>query len=37
MNWGAWLVWGFASTIVLTTLLAGTRDPAALRILADAL
>src|SRR3954464_6181657 len=25
MNWGGWLVWGFASTIVLTTLMAGSQ------------
>ena len=25
MNWWSWLVWGFASTIVLTTLMAGSQ------------
>ena len=25
MNWGSWLVWGFAGTVVLTTLLAGSQ------------
>ncbi|NVB83175.1 MAG: hypothetical protein HOV81_32685 [Kofleriaceae bacterium] len=25
MNWAAWLVWGFAGTVVLTTLMAGTQ------------
>lgn len=25
MNWGSWLVWGFASTVVLTTILSGTQ------------
>ncbi|HEY5946412.1 MAG TPA: hypothetical protein VIV40_13005 [Kofleriaceae bacterium] len=25
MNWASWLVWGFASTIVLTTLMAGSQ------------
>lgn len=25
MNWGSWLLWGFASTIVLTTLMAGSQ------------
>ena len=25
MNWDSWLVWGFASTVVLTTLLAGAQ------------
>jgi uncharacterized membrane protein YagU involved in acid resistance len=25
MNWGAWLVWGFAATIVLTTVMAGSQ------------
>jgi uncharacterized membrane protein YagU involved in acid resistance len=25
MNWGSWLVWGFASTIVLTTLMASSQ------------
>ncbi len=25
MNWGSWLIWGFASTIVLTTLMAGSQ------------
>ena len=24
MNWGSWLVWGFAATVVLTTLMAGS-------------
>ena len=24
MNWGSWLVWGFAATAVLTTLMAGS-------------
>src|SRR5690606_27173822 len=24
MNWGSWLIWGFASTVVLTTILAGS-------------
>jgi uncharacterized membrane protein YagU involved in acid resistance len=26
MNWSSWLVWGFASTIVLTTLMAGSQS-----------
>jgi hypothetical protein len=25
MNWGSWLVWGFASTVVLTTLVSGSQ------------
>ena len=25
MNWASWLVWGFASTILLTTLMAGSQ------------
>lgn len=25
MNWGSWLIWGFASTVVLTTVLAGSQ------------
>ncbi len=25
MNWGGWLVWGFASTIVLTTLMSSSQ------------
>jgi uncharacterized membrane protein YagU involved in acid resistance len=25
MNWASWLVWGFAATVVLTTLLAGSQ------------
>src|SRR5690606_1605165 len=25
MNWGSWLIWGFASTVVLTTILAGSQ------------
>lgn len=25
MNWGSWLVWGFAGTVVLTTLMAGSQ------------
>jgi hypothetical protein len=25
MSWGGWLIWGFASTVVLTTVLAGTQ------------
>jgi hypothetical protein len=25
MSWGSWLLWGFASTIVLTTLMAGSQ------------
>jgi uncharacterized membrane protein YagU involved in acid resistance len=25
MNWSSWVVWGFASTIVLTTLMAGSQ------------
>jgi uncharacterized membrane protein YagU involved in acid resistance len=25
MNWSSWLVWGFASTILLTTLMAGSQ------------
>jgi uncharacterized membrane protein YagU involved in acid resistance len=25
MNWPSWLVWGFASTVVLTTLMAGSQ------------
>ncbi|MFO7181498.1 MAG: hypothetical protein DIU78_022530 [Pseudomonadota bacterium] len=25
MNWGSWLLWGFASTVVLTTILAGSQ------------
>lgn len=25
MNWSSWLVWGFASTVVLTTLMAGSQ------------
>ena len=25
MNWGSWLLWGFVSTIVLTTLMAGSQ------------
>ena len=25
MNWTSWLVWGFAGTVVLTTLMAGTQ------------
>ncbi len=24
INWGSWLLWGFAATVILTTLLAGT-------------
>lgn len=26
MNWGSWLVWGFASTVVLTTLMSGSQS-----------
>jgi len=26
MSWGSWLVWGFAATIVLTSLMAGTQS-----------
>lgn len=26
MNWGSWLVWGFAATITLTTLMAGSQS-----------
>jgi hypothetical protein len=25
MNWGSWLLWGFASTVVLTSVLAGSQ------------
>jgi hypothetical protein len=25
VNWGSWLVWGFAGTVVLTTVLAGSQ------------
>ena len=25
MNWSSWLLWGFASTVVLTSLLAGSQ------------
>lgn len=25
MNWGSWLIWGFAGTVVLTTLMAGSQ------------
>jgi uncharacterized membrane protein YagU involved in acid resistance len=25
VNWGSWLVWGFAATVVLTTLIAGSQ------------
>jgi uncharacterized membrane protein YagU involved in acid resistance len=25
MNWGSWLVWGFASTLLLTTIMSGTQ------------
>jgi uncharacterized membrane protein YagU involved in acid resistance len=25
MNWGSWLVWGFVSTVMLTTLMAGSQ------------
>ncbi|MHB1846091.1 MAG: hypothetical protein ACYCWW_14795 [Deltaproteobacteria bacterium] len=25
VNWGSWLVWGFASTVVLTTLMSGSQ------------
>lgn len=25
MNWGSWLLWGFVSTVVLTTLMAGSQ------------
>jgi hypothetical protein len=25
MNWGSWLVWGFAATVVLTTLMAASQ------------
>jgi uncharacterized membrane protein YagU involved in acid resistance len=25
MNWGSWLLWGFVSTIVLTTIIAGSQ------------
>jgi uncharacterized membrane protein YagU involved in acid resistance len=25
MNWGSWLVWGLASTVMLTTLMAGSQ------------
>src|SRR5437773_4017487 len=25
MNWGSWLLWGFASTVVLTSILAGSQ------------
>jgi hypothetical protein len=25
MNWGSWLVWGFASTVILTTLMSGSQ------------
>jgi uncharacterized membrane protein YagU involved in acid resistance len=25
MNWGSWLVWGFASTVVMTTLMASSQ------------
>jgi hypothetical protein len=25
MNWSSWLLWGFASTVVLTSILAGSQ------------
>lgn len=25
MNWGSWVLWGFASTVILTSLLAGSQ------------
>ena len=25
MNWASWLIWGFASTVLLTTLMAGSQ------------
>jgi hypothetical protein len=25
MNWGSWLIWGFASTVILTTLMSGSQ------------
>jgi hypothetical protein len=25
MNWGSWLLWGFVSTVVLTTIIAGSQ------------
>ena len=25
MNWGSWLIWGFAGTVVLTTILSGSQ------------
>jgi uncharacterized membrane protein YagU involved in acid resistance len=25
VNWGSWLIWGFASTVVLTTVLSGSQ------------
>ena len=25
MNWGSWLVWGFAATVLLTTVMAGSQ------------
>ena len=25
MNWGSWLLWGFAGTVVLTSILAGSQ------------
>lgn len=25
MNWGSWLVWGFAATVVLTSIMAGSQ------------
>ena len=25
MNWGAWLLWGFVATVVLTTIMAGSQ------------
>jgi hypothetical protein len=32
VNWGSWLVWGFAGTVVLTTVLAGSQGLGLTRI-----
>jgi len=32
MNWGSWLIWGFAGTVVLTSILAGSQGIGMTRI-----
>jgi uncharacterized membrane protein YagU involved in acid resistance len=32
MNWGSWLLWGFVSTVVLTTIIAGSQGLGMTRI-----